>query len=58
MKNAYPDYRMYRTQTIAIAKMMRDLHYVSTDVTPAIDKNMNYTFLSEATGKPKTALGY
>jgi ABC-type nitrate/sulfonate/bicarbonate transport system substrate-binding protein len=58
LKNAYPDYRMYRTQTVAIAKMMRDLHYVSTDVTPAIDKNMNYTFLSEATGKPKTALGY
>jgi hypothetical protein len=38
--------------------MMKDLHYVSTDVTPAIDKNMNYTFLSEATGQPKAALGY
>jgi ABC-type nitrate/sulfonate/bicarbonate transport system substrate-binding protein len=58
LKNAYPDYHMYRTQTIAIAKMMKDLHYVSTDVTPAIDKNMNYTFLSEATGQPKAALGY
>jgi ABC-type nitrate/sulfonate/bicarbonate transport system substrate-binding protein len=58
LKNSYPDYHMYRTQTVAIAKMMKDLHYVSTDVTPAIDKNMNYTFLSEATGQPKSALGY
>lgn len=58
LKNSYPDYHMYRTQTVAIAKMMRDLHYVSTDVAPAIDKNMNYTFLSEATGQPKSALGY
>ncbi|MGF6971149.1 ABC-type nitrate/sulfonate/bicarbonate transport system substrate-binding protein [Paraburkholderia sp. WC7.3g] len=58
LKNAYPDYHMYRTQTIAIAKMMKDLHYISTDVTPAIDKNMDYTFLSDATGKPKAALGF
>ncbi|VVD78949.1 ABC transporter substrate-binding component [Pandoraea communis] len=58
LKNAYPDYHMYRTQTVAIAKMMKDLRYVSTDVTGGIEKNMNYTFLSEATGQPKTALGY
>ncbi len=58
LKNAFPDYKMYRLKTDAIAKMMRDLHYVSTDVTPKISANMDYDFLSKATGQPKTALGF
>jgi ABC-type nitrate/sulfonate/bicarbonate transport system substrate-binding protein len=58
LKNAYPDYKMYRQSTHAIATMMKDLNYISTDVSAQIDKNMDYTFLMDATGKPKTELGY
>ncbi|WP_347558952.1 ABC transporter substrate-binding protein [Robbsia sp. KACC 23696] len=58
LKNAFPDYKMYRQKTEAIAKMMRDLNYVSSDVTPQIAAKMDYDFLSKATGQPKTALGY
>ncbi|WP_241911543.1 ABC transporter substrate-binding protein [Telmatospirillum siberiense] len=58
LKNAYPDYAMYRGSTQAIAKMMRDLNYISHDVSADIDKNMDYDFLSQATGKPKSELGY
>lgn len=58
LKNAYPDISMKRASTKAIAEMMLDLKYISHDVSAEIDKNMNYTFLSEATGKPASALGY
>lgn len=58
LKNAYPDFAMHRASTRAIGDMMRDLKYISRDVNADIDKNMNYNFLSEATGKPATALGY
>jgi ABC-type nitrate/sulfonate/bicarbonate transport system substrate-binding protein len=58
LKNAYPDITMKRETTKAIAEMMLDLKYISRDVSADIDKNMNYTFLSEITGKPPSALGY
>ncbi len=58
LKNAYPDYRMYRQPTQAIATMMKDLKYISSDVSAQIDKNMDYSFLMDVTGKPKAALGY
>lgn len=58
LKNAYPDYRMYRTQTKAIAGMMMDLKYVSSDVSALAEKNMDYSFLMAVTKKPKTELGY
>ena len=58
LKNAYPDVSMKRSSTKAISEMMLDLKYISRDVSADIDRNMNYTFLSEATGKPATALGY
>jgi ABC-type nitrate/sulfonate/bicarbonate transport system substrate-binding protein len=58
LDNAYPDYEMYRPQTHAIAVMMKDLHYVSTDVGSQIDTHMDYEFLMKATGKPKSELGY
>lgn len=58
LKNAYPDYMMHRASTKAINEMMRDLKYTSRDVSADIDKNMNYKFLSEATGKSAGALGY
>ena len=58
LSNAYPDYRMYRTQTKAIAVMMKDLKYVSGDVSSLAEKNMDYSFLMSVTGKPKAELGY
>ena len=58
LKNAFPDVSMKRSSTKAISEMMLDLKYISRDVSADIDKNMNYTFLSEATGKPASALGY
>ena len=58
LQNAYPDYTMYRGATLAIADMMRDLKYISRDVTADIDKNMNYPFLTSITGKTPKDLGY
>lgn len=58
LNNAYPDYKMYRQSTLAIATMMKDLKYISTDVSAQVDKNMDYSFLMAATGKSKTELGY
>ena len=58
VENLYPDYRMYRAPAIAIGAMMRDLKYISTDVSGPIEKNMDYRFLEAVTGKPKSALGY
>jgi ABC-type nitrate/sulfonate/bicarbonate transport system substrate-binding protein len=57
LDNAYPDYAMYQKQTLAIAKMMKDLHYVSTDVSGQIATHMDYGFLAKATGKSKSELG-
>lgn len=56
--NLYPDYRMHRASALAIAGMMRDLKYINTDVSAAVDKNLDYRFLEAVTGKPKSALGY
>lgn len=58
VENLYPDYRMYRAPAVAIGAMMRDLKYISTDVSGPIEKNMDYRFLEAVTGKPKSALGY
>jgi ABC-type nitrate/sulfonate/bicarbonate transport system substrate-binding protein len=56
--NLYPDYEMHRASAVAIASMMKDLKYINTDVTAAVSKNMDYSFLEKVTGKPKSALGY
>lgn len=58
LKNAYPDYNMYRGATLAIADMMRELKYISKDVSAEINKNMNYSFLTAVTGKSAKELGY
>ena len=58
VENLYPDYRMYRAPAVAIGSMMRDLKYISTDVSGPIEKNMDYRFLEAVTGKPKSELGY
>lgn len=56
--NLDPDPKMYRASAIAIAAMMRDLKYINTDVSAAVEKNMDYRFLEAATGRPKSELGY
>ncbi|MFM0007766.1 ABC transporter substrate-binding protein [Paraburkholderia dipogonis] len=56
--NLYPDYKMYRASAVSIAKMMHDLKYVNSDVSDAVQKNLDYSFLEKVTGKPKTELGY
>ena len=58
LKNLYPDYRMYRGTTVAIAQMMKGLKYVSRDVTADIEGHMDYRFLAEATKKEKGDIGY
>ncbi|MEH2483994.1 ABC-type nitrate/sulfonate/bicarbonate transport system substrate-binding protein [Nitrobacteraceae bacterium AZCC 2146] len=58
VENLDPDPKMYRSSALAIAAMMRDLKYINSDVSAAVDKNMNYTFLEAATGRPKSELGY
>ena len=57
IENLVPDYDMHKPQALAIAAMMRDLHYVSKDVSAEVSKNMDYSFLETATGKPASALG-
>jgi len=56
--NLDPDPKMYRASAVAIAGMMRDLKYINSDVSAAVEKNMDYRFLEAATGKPKSELGY
>jgi ABC-type nitrate/sulfonate/bicarbonate transport system substrate-binding protein len=56
--NLYPDYAMHRASAVAIAQMMRELKYINSDVSAAVEKNMDYRFLEAATGQPKSALGY
>jgi ABC-type nitrate/sulfonate/bicarbonate transport system substrate-binding protein len=58
LKNAYPDYKMYRASTLAIVKMMSDLKYIGRDVSADAEKFMDYQFLVEATKMPKSELGY
>ncbi|MFC5519938.1 ABC transporter substrate-binding protein [Polaromonas jejuensis] len=58
VENLYPDYKMYRSSAVALGAMMRDLKYIQSDVSAAIEKNMDYRFLEAATGKSKSALGY
>jgi ABC-type nitrate/sulfonate/bicarbonate transport system substrate-binding protein len=58
LKNATPDAAIHRSQTLAIAAMMRDLKYISKDVSAEVEKNMEYSFLEQATGKKKNDLGY
>ena len=58
VENLDPDPKMYRASAVAIAAMMRDLKYINSDVSAAVEKNLDYRFLEAATGKPKSDLGY
>jgi ABC-type nitrate/sulfonate/bicarbonate transport system substrate-binding protein len=57
IENLKPDYRMYKPQALAIASMMKDLRYISKDVSAEVSKNMDYSFLEAATGQPRADLG-
>jgi ABC-type nitrate/sulfonate/bicarbonate transport system substrate-binding protein len=57
IENLKPDYRMYKPQALAIAAMMRDLRYISKDVSAEVSRNMDYSFLQAATGRPAADLG-
>jgi ABC-type nitrate/sulfonate/bicarbonate transport system substrate-binding protein len=57
LDNAYPDYALHRPETLAIAAMMKDLKYISGDVSAQVTKNMDYSFLEAVTKKPKSELG-
>jgi ABC-type nitrate/sulfonate/bicarbonate transport system substrate-binding protein len=57
LKNSSPDYNMHEKETLAIAKMMKDLNYIQNDVTEKAAKNMDYEFLVKATGKTAKELG-
>jgi hypothetical protein len=48
---------MHQKETLAIAKMMKDLNYIQTDVTEKAAKNMDYQFLEKATGMTEKELG-
>jgi ABC-type nitrate/sulfonate/bicarbonate transport system substrate-binding protein len=58
IENLDPDPKIYRASAVAIAAMMRDLKYINSDVSAAVERNMDYRFLEAATGKPKAELGY
>ena len=58
LNNAYPDFKMYRQPTHAIAGMMKDLKYTSSDMATQVDTRMDYSFLMDVTKKSKSELGY
>jgi ABC-type nitrate/sulfonate/bicarbonate transport system substrate-binding protein len=58
LQNVYPDSSIYRKRIIAIGAMMKDLKYTSTDDEAALDKGIDYSFVTSALGKDKSALGY
>lgn len=58
LENAYPDYELHRPETLAIAAMMKDLKYISGDVSAQVTKNMDYSFLEAVTKRSKNELGY
>lgn len=57
IENLVPDYDMHKPEALAIAARMRDGRHVSKDVSAEVSKNMDYSFLEAATGKPPSALG-
>ena len=57
LENAFPDYAIHKDSTVAIATMMRELKYISKDVSDAAVKNIDYRFLEAVTKKSKGELG-
>jgi len=57
LENAFPDYALHKSETVAIATMMKELKYIGSDVTAKIDPTMDYSFLEAATKRSKNELG-
>lgn len=51
------DYRLYQKEGKALLRMMAEAGMTKTDTSAAIDRTFNYTYLQNATGKPKHDLG-
>jgi ABC-type nitrate/sulfonate/bicarbonate transport system substrate-binding protein len=61
VKEAIPrgklDYKLYAKQTKALLSMLYEAKITQTDTSGAVDKQFDYSLLTEATGKPKSELG-
>jgi ABC-type nitrate/sulfonate/bicarbonate transport system substrate-binding protein len=61
VKEAIPhgklDYNLYAKEAKALLKMVHDAKLTQIDTSGAVDKQFDYSLLTEATGKPKTELG-
>jgi ABC-type nitrate/sulfonate/bicarbonate transport system substrate-binding protein len=51
------DYMLHQKEAKALMQMINDAGITKIDATPAVDRVLDYTFLSEATGKSRRALG-
>ena len=61
VKEAIPrgnlDYKLYAKEAKALLKMVYDAKLTQIDTSVAVDKQFDYSLLTEATGKSKTELG-
>jgi ABC-type nitrate/sulfonate/bicarbonate transport system substrate-binding protein len=61
VKEAIPrgklDYHLYATEAKALLKMVYDAKLTQIDTAGAVDKQFDYSLLTEAAGKPKNQLG-
>jgi len=61
IKEAIPhgklDYNLYAKEAKALLKMVHDAKLTSIDTSGAVDKQFDYSLLTEITGKPKQQLG-
>ena len=61
IKEAIPrgklDYNLYAKEAKALLKMVYDAKLTQIDTSGAVDKQFDYSLLSEATGKSKNQLG-
>jgi ABC-type nitrate/sulfonate/bicarbonate transport system substrate-binding protein len=51
------DYNLYSKEAKSLLKMVHDAKLTQTDTSAAVDKQFDYSLLTEATGKPKNQVG-
>jgi ABC-type nitrate/sulfonate/bicarbonate transport system substrate-binding protein len=51
------DYKLHAKQARALLKLVQSAGIIQGDTVPSIDRQFDYSFLSEATGKPASELG-
>jgi ABC-type nitrate/sulfonate/bicarbonate transport system substrate-binding protein len=61
VKEAIPhgelDYKLYAKEARALLQLVQSAGIIQVDTVPAVDRQFDYSFLSEATGKPAAELG-